>query len=98
MVYGERVLELCLFLSESGRRQHIPFFVYNSFEYVSSGFHYSYFSIIFGVTAQQTQTICITFVQRRPNVFDVGQHCTNVIEMFCAYWWDHPFHKVIFGV
>ena len=24
------------------------------------------------ITAQQTQNICITFVQRRPNVFDVG--------------------------
>ena len=22
--------------------------------------------------SQQTQTICITFIQRRPNVFDVG--------------------------
>ena len=24
------------------------------------------------VATQQTQNICITFVQRRPNVFDVG--------------------------
>ena len=26
--------------------------------------------------SQQTQNICITFVQ----------HCTNVIQMFCVYW------------
>ena len=40
------------------------------------------------------QSICIAFVQRRPNVFDVTackmaerdvQHCTNVIQMFCVY-------------
>ena len=35
------------------------------------------------VTTQQTQNICITFVQRRPNVFDVGpalyKHYTNVL-------------------
>ena len=35
----------------------------------------------------QTLNICITFVQRRPNVFDVGQKLykcdTNV---FCVYW------------
>ena len=24
------------------------------------------------MTAQQTQNICLTFIQRRPNVFDVG--------------------------
>ena len=24
------------------------------------------------LSAQQTQNICITFIQRRPNVFDVG--------------------------
>ena len=27
-------------------------------------------------TAEQKQTICITFIQ----------HCINVIQMFCAYW------------
>ena len=32
------------------------------------------------LTSQQAQNICITFVQRRPNV----QHCTNVIQMFCV--------------
>ena len=30
--------------------------------------------------------MCITFVQRRLNVFDVVQHCINVIQMFCVYW------------
>ena len=35
---------------------------------------------------QLTQNICITFVQRRPIVFDVFfQHFTNVIKMFCVY-------------
>ena len=33
---------------------------------------------------QQTQNICITFIQRRPNVFDVRQHCIIVIQMFCV--------------
>ena len=28
---------------------------------------------------QQTQNICITFVQRWTNVEDVGRRCTNVI-------------------
>ena len=35
---------------------------------------------------QQTQEICITFIQRRPNVFDVGPTLHNVIQMFCVYW------------
>ena len=37
-------------------------------------------------STQQTQNLCITFVQRRHNIFDVGPHCTNVIEMFCVHW------------
>ena len=36
--------------------------------------------------AQQTQDICITFIQRRPNVFDVGPALHKVIQMFCDYW------------
>ena len=35
--------------------------------------------------AQQTQDICITFIQRRPNVFDVGPTLHEVIQMFCVY-------------
>ena len=38
--------------------------------------------------SQQTQNICITFVQRWPNVFDVGPKLykqINVIQMFCVY-------------
>ena len=31
--------------------------------------------------AQQTQEICITFIQRRPNVFDVGPTLHEVIQM-----------------
>ena len=31
---------------------------------------------------QQTQNIWLTFIQRRPNVFDAGP-CINVIQMFC---------------
>ena len=36
---------------------------------------------------QQTQDICITFIQRRPNVFDVGPTLHEVIQMFteCQY-------------
>ena len=49
------------------------------------------------VTAsQQTQNICITFVQRRPNVFDVGQtlyKCyTNVL---CLLGLDRRLIKVL---
>ena len=36
--------------------------------------------------AQQTQDICITFIQRRPNVFDVGPTLHKVIQLFCVYW------------
>ena len=36
--------------------------------------------------SQQTQNICITFIKRRPNVFDVGPTLSNVIQMFCVYW------------
>ena len=35
---------------------------------------------------QQTQDICITFIQRRPNVFDFGPTLHKVIQMFCVYW------------
>ena len=36
--------------------------------------------------AQQTQDICITFIQRRPKVFDVGPTLQEVTQMFCVYW------------
>ena len=36
----------------------------------------------------------ITFIQRRPNVFDVGPHCINVIQMFCVCWGINP-HKCL---
>ena len=36
--------------------------------------------------AQQTQDICITFIQRRPNIFDFGPTLHKVIQMFCVYW------------
>ena len=35
---------------------------------------------------QWAQNICKTFVQRRPNVEDVGRRCTNVMQMFCVCW------------
>ena len=34
---------------------------------------------------QLTQDICITFIQRRPNVLDVGPTLHEVIQMFCVY-------------
>ena len=34
----------------------------------------------------QTQDICMTFMQCRPNVFDVGPTLHKVIQMFCVYW------------
>ena len=38
-------------------------------------------------SAQQTQNICITFMQCWTDVEDVGgRHCINVIQMFCACW------------
>ena len=36
--------------------------------------------------AQQTQNICITFIQRRPNVYDVGPTLYKVIQMLCVHW------------
>ena len=36
--------------------------------------------------SQQTQNICITFIQRRPSVFDVGPALYKIIQMFCVYW------------
>ena len=36
--------------------------------------------------AQQTQDICITFIQCRPNVFDAGPTLHKVIQLFCVYW------------
>ena len=38
--------------------------------------------------AQQTQNICITFIQRRPNVFALVQHFINAIQIFCVCWVD----------
>ena len=35
---------------------------------------------------QQTQDICMTFMQCRPNVFDAGPTLHKVIQMFCVYW------------
>ena len=35
---------------------------------------------------QQTQHICMTFIQRRFNVFDIGSTLYKVIRMFCVYW------------
>ena len=35
---------------------------------------------------QQTQDISITFILRRPNVFDVSPALHKVIQMFCVYW------------
>ena len=37
-------------------------------------------------TTQQTQHICMTFIQRRPNVSDVGPTLYEVIQMSCVYW------------
>ena len=34
--------------------------------------HFKFLTMTETASAQQTQTFCITFVQRRPNVFDVG--------------------------
>ena len=36
--------------------------------------------------SQLTQNICVTFVQRRTNVFDVGPTLYNVMQMSCGYW------------
>ena len=39
--------------------------------------------------SQQTQHICITYVQRRSNVFDVGPtlyKCYTNVQMFCVCW------------
>ena len=41
--------------------------------------------------SQQTQSICITFVQRRPSVFDVGPtlyNCYRPANVLCLVLWD----------
>ena len=44
-------------------------------------------SVFAGYSAsQQTQTICITFQQRRPNVFEVGPTLYRCYTMFCVCW------------
>ena len=48
--------------------------------------------------AQQTQNICIAFIQRRPNVFDVGPTLYKLIQMCCVHWvsvqgWGQPVSK-----
>ena len=35
---------------------------------------------------QQTQNICITFIQRRPNVKEVGPTLYKCYTMFSVYW------------
>ena len=37
-------------------------------------------------TTQQTQNICITFIQRRPNVFDVGPTLYKCYTNVCVSW------------
>ena len=37
-------------------------------------------------TCPANTTHCITFIQRRPNVFDVGPILYKVIQMFCVHW------------
>ena len=37
-----------------------------------SGVFLLLWTLLWGCGPQQTQNICITFVQRRPNIFDVG--------------------------
>ena len=46
--------------------------------------------IYIGLTIQQTQRICIKFVQRRPTSSTLTQHCTKVIQMFVRT--GHTFH------
>ena len=43
-------------------------------------------------SSQQTQTICITFVQRRPNVFDVGPTLYKCYTNVC---WDITYYAHI---
>ena len=42
--------------------------------------------VFFCVTTQQAQNICITFVQRRPNLFGVGPTNAIDLQVFCVYW------------
>ena len=39
--------------------------------------------------SQQTKYICITFIQRRPNIFDVGPALYKCYTFFCAHWDVH---------
>ena len=44
--------------------------------------------------AQQTQDICIKFLQRRPNVFDFGPPLHEVIQMSVnTSFWSQAFSK-----
>ena len=53
-------------------------------------------SLIYSVQAytQQTQNICITFVQRRPNVFDAGPTLFKWIQMFYVSWVGRMYVRV----
>ena len=65
--------------------------ILNAWIYINNINHYFTFNIIIyydphnysSMNTQQTQNICITFVQRRPNVYDVGptlyKSYTNVL-------------------
>ena len=49
------------------------------------------------LTSQQTQDICIIFVQRWPNLFSIPvQRCRNVIQMFSVCWDSPDFFYFIF--
>ena len=36
-------------------------------------------------SSQQTQDICMAFIQRRPSYFDAGPTLHKVIQMFCVH-------------
>ena len=39
-------------------------------------------------------TICTKFVLFVPHLYNVDQHCTNVIQMFCVYWVSIVIHQL----
>ena len=44
---------------------------------------------------QQKQNICITFIQRRPNVFDVGPTLYKCYTNICVCWDIQQRHDVV---
>ena len=63
--------------------------------YIANSFERRYLANSFAIPAQQAQNVCITFIQRRPNVFEIGptlyKSYTNVVCLLGEHIrWQRP--------